>query len=218
MVKISLQTEDGVSIIGNYWAGGEQGVLLLHMMPSTKESWDEFAELLHNEGMSVLAIDLRGHGESVKQGSKELNYKEFSDAEHRASIHDVNVAAAFLKEKGVTNVYIAGASIGANLALQYQAEHPEVKKTILLSAGSDYKGLVTEPLAQQLKEDQQSFLVGGSEDKRSSGNSCGDVAQKLASLMKGRRDAKVYKTEAHGTDLFTEDPALMKELITWLKS
>jgi len=217
MVKISLKTDDGVAIIGNYWPGSGQGVVLLHMMPAAKESWDEFASVLHKEGWSVLAIDLRGHGESVKQGGKMLDFMQFSDAEHRDSVRDVETAVAFLKQKGVTSVFIGGASIGANLALQYQAEHPEVKKTFLLSAGADYKGIVTEPLAEQLREDQQSFLVGGKKDVRSSGDNCGDIAQRLAHLMKGRRDAKVYDAKAHGTDLFKEDPELMHEIVAWLK-
>ena len=216
MESVAFKTEDNVHIVGNYWKGGREAVLLLHMMPATKESWNIFAEKLSAEGYSVLAIDLRGHGESIEQAGKKLNYKTFTDAGHQESILDVEASVAFLKKKGAQQIAIIGASIGANLALQYQAEHSEIKKTMLLSPGTNYRGVLTESSAQMLRQDQEVYFVAGALDGRSAG-SAEAMAKQIAGKVHGKKQLKIYPSAAHGTDLFAEDPARMNELISWLR-
>ncbi len=65
MQKTTFTTEDGIKISANYWpAKSENAVVLLHMLGRNKESWTSFAEKLKKAGFNVLAIDMRGHGES----------------------------------------------------------------------------------------------------------------------------------------------------------
>ncbi len=215
MEKVSFQTEDGVTIVANYWKGSSTGVLLLHMMPATRESWNQFAQKLSSSGMSVLAIDLRGHGESVKQDGRILDYTKFTDQQHQSSIFDVEAAASYLKEKGITELFIAGASIGANLALEYQAEHSDVKRTIVLSPGTNYRGVVTEPYAERLLNDQEVFFVAATRDAGASG-AADAMAKQIASHVKGRKEVKIYDSENHGTDLFNDYPMLIDVLAEWL--
>src|SRR3990172_1406945 len=155
MKKVMFKTKDGVEIYGLYtesenWSA--PAVLLLHMMPAVKESWREFQEKLREAGFQSLAIDERGHGESVWKDGERIDYKNFTDAEQQEKILDVEVAMRFLAERGVESesVAVAGASIGANLALQYQAEHSEIKAAVLLSSGLNYRGVETEPLAKRI--------------------------------------------------------------------
>lgn len=211
---IHLTTKDGAAIVGNYFvSSGKKGIVLLHMMPATKESWAQFAPKLQDAGFHVLAIDLRGHGES--DGGKG-GYKNFSDKEHQASIQDVEVAAEFLKTKGAAELYIGGASIGANLALWYAADHPEIKKIILLSAGLNYYGIITEPLAAKLQHDQQVYVVGDEDDMRKSGDSAGHMAQVLFDSTGAAKSIKIFKGAGHGTDMFAAHPELEDELMEWL--
>lgn len=212
MQKISFITQDGVKIIGNYWPGSDKAALLLHMLPSTKESWTKLAKALNNENISVLAIDLRGHGESRDKNGEKLNFMDFEDSDHQASIKDVEAAIKFLEKKGAKEIYIGGASIGANLALQYQAEHANIKKTVLLSAGVNYRGILTEPAALNIGEQQKVFLAAGTMD----GNAA-ETAGKLSSLIRGRKEVEIYNASAHGTDLFDVDSGLINELVDWLK-
>ena len=63
--RIELKTKDGVSVIGDYYAPSQasvKGLLLLHMMPADRTSWNAFAGRMQAAGWHVLAIDLRGHG------------------------------------------------------------------------------------------------------------------------------------------------------------
>ncbi|TSC63142.1 MAG: alpha/beta hydrolase fold protein, partial [Parcubacteria group bacterium Athens0416_74] len=126
--KITLKTEDNLDIVGLYYPSpASKGVLLLHMMPATKESWNEFAPKLQSEGYQVLAIDLRGHGES---SAGPEGFRNFSDLDHQKTIFDLDAGIEFLETKGVkqNNLVLIGASIGANLALQCLTEHQEIKK------------------------------------------------------------------------------------------
>lgn len=223
MEKISFRAKDGVEIVGllDKSAGsGAPAVLLLHMMPAVKESWQEFQEELRKAGFQYLAIDLRGHGESVWKNSERIDYKNFTDTEQQEKIYDVEAAISFLKEKGIElkNIALAGASIGANLALQYQAEHPEIKAAVLLSPGLDYRGIKAKPLAQRILPEQSVFLVGAKEDLRSSGNSCADMAEMLFNLLQSKnKKLKIVDGQEHGTDMFHTAPEIMDEIVKWLR-
>src|SRR3989344_5609072 len=92
---IQLKTRDGVLLYGAYVPAKKHdafAVVLLHMMPAVKESWKEFQNKLSEAGFQSLAIDLRGHGESVQKGGERLDYRKFSDREHWEKIHDAEAA------------------------------------------------------------------------------------------------------------------------------
>jgi len=57
MERVTITTEDGVTIVGLHAAGRRGGptALLLHMMPATKESWSAFVEHLIGEGFLLSA-------------------------------------------------------------------------------------------------------------------------------------------------------------------
>lgn len=82
--KVNLKTTDGITIVSNLYrseADPQKAVVLLHMMPATKESWYELAEKLTSNGFMVIAPDLRGHGESTESGS--LDYTKFKANDHQ---------------------------------------------------------------------------------------------------------------------------------------
>lgn len=225
---VQFQTADGVTIFGLYTHGDNPAlpaVLLSHMMPATKESWNDFAQVLAEDGFQVLAIDLRGHGESITQmlnaegrmlnaGQKTLNYKKFSDAEHQESILDLKAGVDFLKLKGASEIHLAGASIGANLSLQYLAEHPDARLAILLSPGLDYRGVKTEEFAARLHEGQAVYYAAAEDDPYS--------AQTVKVLYQktpegAKKELKLFERGGHGTDMFSAHPELMRELSFWSK-
>ncbi len=160
-----LTASDGVRIAYDYYQTDQpkRYLLLIHMMPATKESWKNFAEQMQDAGFASLAIDLRGHGQS--DGGPD-GFQNFSDAEHQKSIADVEVALGFLKEQGASweSIALIGASIGANLALWAMANHAVIKKAALLSAGLDYRGIQAPPLIRRLSANQQLLLIAGKDD------------------------------------------------------
>lgn len=215
MKMIELKASDNVVIVGDYYApalASAKGLLLLHMMPADRTSWKAFAEKMQALGWHVLAIDLRGHGES--QGGPN-GYRSFSDEEHQASRHDVEAGVEFLKSKDVDELYLGGASIGANLALQYLAEHSEAKAAFLLSPGLDYRGVKTETLTQNLKPNQSVYYVASSEDAYSVQSTRKLFDQTGAGVKK---EIKFFENAGHGTTIFEKEPQFMDEVAVWLPS
>lgn len=213
--SVKLKTSDGIEISGDFWPAGANAPagILLHMMPSTKDSWKDFAKKLNNEGFQCLAIDLKGHGESTDGPD---GFRDFTDKQHQQSIRDVEAAVEFFVSKGIPmdKIFLAGASIGANLALQYQSEHPEIKASILLSPGLNYRSIETEPAVKKLQKNQSLFLSAGGENDDYSA----ETARKLFEIAKvDNKELKVFQKAGHGTSIFTEEPGLMDEIIAWLK-
>jgi len=215
--KIKIKTDDGMAIAGTYRAMSEQtapAVVLLHMMPATKENWDSFAQELNKKGFQCLAVDLRGHGESEGGPDGFLN---FTDRQHQESIKDVKAAFNFFTAKGVPpkDIFLCGASIGANLALKFQAEHPEIRATILLSPGLNYRGLETEPMAERINQTQSVFFAAGGENDRYST----ETSQNLFNMLKSEnKKLKILKNAGHGTEIFDDNQSLMGEIILWIQS
>jgi len=240
MEQVVITTADGVRIVGDYYASqSERGVLLLHMMPATRASWREFALRLQERGYQVLAIDLRGHGES--DGGPD-GYQDFTDAQHQASIHDVEAGVSFLQSKGVSkeNLVLIGASIGANLALWYMSDHTDIRQAVLLSAGLNYRSVETLPIVSKLKTGQRVFFATSTDDRPSPNVQLGtfrvvgnaEMNKKLHDAVSAGVEKKllIYQHAGHGTDLLKvpnrtesregfekEEPDLATEIINWLE-
>jgi dienelactone hydrolase len=219
MERVTLRTKDGIAIVADYLVPREggglgKGALLLHMMPANRASWSEFAPKLAERGYRVLAIDLRGHGES-SGGPK--GYQSFTDDEHQESILDVEAGAEFLKEKGVLphELVLVGASIGANLALQYLARHREVTQAALLSPGLNYRGIATESLVAEFPRGTRLFFATSEDD---GGNAQETRTLSLRARAGVEKEIVVYRKAGHGTDMFgKEEPDLEAEILNWLK-
>lgn len=210
METIQLETVDGIKIVGLYRNNNaKRAAILLHMMPATKESWETFATELEKIGIASIAIDERGHGESTMNGT--LDYKQFSEAEQQAKILDVAAAFEFLKEKGFLDeqIILVGASIGANLAIQFLSEHMMIPFAVALSPGLNYRGVKTDGFIQQLHADQKVLLVASDDDDRESAASC----RTLHELNPSQTTLIEKKGLGHGTNMFLKDSALMSELL-----
>jgi len=212
--KVKFTTEDGVEIIGDFYEvnTSKYGGILIHMMPSDRKSWKDLALKLKESGYSVLAIDLRGHGESINSTKGLLDYKKFSNEEHQASIYDIKAASKFLESKGypITNQFLIGASIGANLSLQFLSLNNDLKCAILLSPGLDYRGIKLENyLRKELGE--KLLVITTKEDLQSypSINKIKEIAPSSTILE--------YPGNAHGTEILNQFPELYDKIIFFLK-
>ncbi len=200
--NIKLSGKDGKKIAADlYPANNPKGwVLFAHSMPETKESWKDLANRLKDLGYESLAIDLCGHGES--DGGPN-SYQKFSDAEHQAGIKDLEAAWGFLKSRGALpeKTVVVGASIGANLSLQFLTENPDFNGGILLSPGN-YKGIDSAILVKRLNENQKILFVASRKDERSAGNNAEDNQNyyNLAAQVKNRH-LIVFDGAGHGESL-----------------
>ena len=205
-------TKDGFTIVGDYYEGtNKSGVLLLHMMPADRTSWHELASRLQQDGFHVLAIDLRGHGQSTGGPN---GYQQFSDAQHQQSLFDIESSVEFLRSRSAEKIHMGGASIGANLALQYASQHEEIASVMLLSPGLDYHGIHADIWIENLKPGQ-AVLLAASDDDIYSFTSVKKLFDQSANLPK--REVKLLSEAGHGTNVFKKNAGFIDELVAWLK-
>ncbi len=150
---LALEARDAFPLTASVWTpageGTVPGVVLLHMYCGTRKDWTTLAPRLVAEGYAVLALDLRGHGESKAGGKVDMEKLEIKEGMALAArmVLDAQAAVAALKrEKRVDpkRLWIVGGSLGANVAVAYVAEDRTVRGAVLLSPGLDYLGVESE--------------------------------------------------------------------------
>ncbi len=125
--SVTFSTADGGTIEADLYGNGEQAVVLAHGAIFNKESWNDLARTLAENGFTVLAINFRGFGKSTV--GKEQN----------ALYQDILGAIRFLhKRKSIKQVSVLGASMGGGAAAQAAISSlpGEIDKLILLSPTS----------------------------------------------------------------------------------
>ncbi len=198
-----LNTIDDARIAYSYIdAYTDKAVILLHQFRRDHRSYDEFAKELSLAGISSIAIDLRGHGESSGK------YPEFSDSDFVSMKNDCLAAKKFLSEKNKRSIFIIGASIGANTAINFAAENPEVKGIILLSPGLTYHWIDVEKTASAVR---CRALIYVSQDDDYSFASSG----KIYDLIESEKSKKIFSGSAHGTDMFLGTD-MNRDIIKWI--
>ncbi len=116
-----VPVDDGVRLHIREADGAGRPFLLVHGLASNARTWDGVAHHLAEAGHRVVAVDLRGHGESDAPGT---GYDTLTAAA------DVAVIA---KELG--HPVIAGQSWGGNVVLQLAADHPDLPHAITMVDG-----------------------------------------------------------------------------------
>ncbi len=219
--QVLIETSDGVTIVGNLeLASGVEkspACLLVHMLGSDRSSYTEFQRKLLDAGISSLAIDMRGHGDSTADGS--LNYRDFQAGEWDEVKNDIKAGMDFLRgldRIDPAHTGIVGASIGANLAVVAASEEnfDEVENTasclVLLSPGINYHEVRPLAYARDLGHIPV-YIASAEEDIQSYRGS--------QSLSQAARGAELFSFPGsdHGTDLFDVQMNFMDNLVAWLE-
>ena len=215
--EVTFRSADGVELHGWLWRSREPtspAVVCVHQLGGDRREWEPLVGDLRARGaVSVLAIDLRGHGQSTRQGEKTLSYRTFSEGDWRGVVEDVRAALAYLQEgSGLrpSKVAVVGSSIGSSAALRAAADDATVVAVVAISPGLAYHGLDTREAARQLGG-RPLLLVATRGDTGAS--------QAVDTLARdaGRSDRQVYaEGRAHGVAIASESPDLFPRISVWL--
>lgn len=104
--------------------GGKTGILVSHGFTGTTQSMRPLAEAFANEGYSVYAPRLKGHG---------THYEDMEKSTYQDWIASVEEAYAWLSER-CDKIFVAGLSMGGTLALYMAENHPEIRAISLINA------------------------------------------------------------------------------------
>ena len=142
---VDIPAADGVTLKGTLFAAPRPGpaVLLLHQCDDRRTVWDPLGLALARAGVTALAVDYRGYGESGGTPHDQLTPQQ----EHAVTAEqwpgDLDAAFAFLlRQPGVRpdRVGVGGASCGVNQAIGLARRHPDVRALALLAGGTDRVG------------------------------------------------------------------------------
>ena len=204
---VTLPGAGGVTLGGQFYeATGRPApaVVLVHMRSRTRADWDDIAQQLEGAGITVLAIDLRGHGASGG-----------SAASQAEMVPDLRAAVQWLSTRPAVRadaVGVVGASLGANLALLAAADQPSIRAVAAVSPSLDYRGLRVGPEVMKKLAGRGVWLAASSEDPFAL-----RTLKELTADTSFTRDQQLSSIAAHGTNLLTADRDLTRALVDWLR-
>jgi pimeloyl-ACP methyl ester carboxylesterase len=234
---VHLATADGLAVRGTYWAAAGEGgpaVVLLHMYGSERSAWRPLVEPLRQRRVAVLAIDMRGHGESRVQNGVDLGpMVEQRSPRLFTSMHDDVLAAVtwLATEAGrdPKRIGLVGASVGCSVALHAAALHPEqVAAVLCLSPGRKYLGVDSLAHAADLAAGLPLMLVAH-KDETEGAEEIADVVRAARHEVEGAAPVAVRVLEDeypagmgrdrsffHGTETFGRVPLIEAWVAGWM--
>ena len=204
--RVGVEGTDGLNLVGTLYKPGDSplpwpGVMLLHMMWGDRSSWEDFAIQLADAGYMVFTVDMRGHGDT----GGEVDWELAGD--------DLQLLWNYLGERPEIDenyMAVAGASIGANMALVTGADNSNARTVVLLSPGLNYAGVEIRDHLLNYGE-RPVLIVASREDTYAA-----DSSSRLVEIASGEARSVMYQGAGHGLHMFEREPELAGLIIDWL--
>ncbi len=208
--EVSFPSSDGVKLVAT-WKPSPAGpsapaVLLLHAFSRERREVAGLADELAARGFSTLALDLRGHGESVWKGGARIGLSPSLQTSHNGFPRDVEAACAWLRPRA-SRLGVIGLSLSGNLAALATATG-WAEAAVAVSANADR----FEQLAGTRPKSPQGLLVLASE--KDPGRA--DSARALHALGRPPKSVSLYPGAAHALALLQGEPKAKALAFDWL--
>ncbi|MFT7465149.1 MAG: carboxypeptidase Q [Pseudohongiellaceae bacterium] len=219
---VTLMAADGVELHSDFYAGSLSGpaagsaLVLLHMNRSDRHAWLPLRDELYEAGIATLAIDMRGHGESVGVENALADRLAAGDRSlYQEMEQDAVAAVAWLESLGyeAARMGLMGGSVGCSVALRATVNDERLAGAACLTPGSAYLGL--DSAADIARWDNRSLLMVSSSEEAPGG------ALPLTDALLARDPwAPVTRIELpqssiHGTRMFAVVPDIEGQLARW---
>jgi dienelactone hydrolase len=207
--QVTFAARDGVQVTGSLYLPDRRpapAVVLLPMLGRTRRDWDTAAARLAEAGIAALAIDFR------QGGGAQVSASGAPGGGYAALVLDASAARAYLAARPEVNparIGVAGASLGANVAVLAAADDPAVRSLALLSVSGDYRGLMLEQALRKFGS-RPALLVTSNEDPYALRSS-----RQAVTMGGGPRELRVLSGAGHGTAMLAGDPDLASALVDW---
>jgi dienelactone hydrolase len=202
---VTFRAADGRTLTGLFFEASQRpapAVVLVPMLGRPRDDWQNVAQRLADANISSLTIDLPsssipGDGAALAAWHGDIR----AALDHLSGRPDVRAGA----------LGVAGASLGANLAVLAAVSDSRVRSLALVSPSLDYRGVRIEtPLRQYAA--RPALLIASLRDPL--------AARTVRELMKdapGPREARWAEATAHGTMLLAREPDLVRALVEWFQ-
>lgn len=208
---VSFAARDGVAVRATLYVPETRpapAVILLHMATRSPRDWQATGDALAHAGVAALAVEFRRSGTPVDPATPE------SPAAFADLVLDAEAARGYLAARPdvvATRMGMAGASLGANVAVLAAANDPSIRSLALLSPSLDYRGLRIEQATTRYGS-RPALLVASSEDPYAL-----RTARTLVTAGDGVRELRVLSDAGHGTMMVNRHPELIDALVDWFQ-
>ncbi len=214
---VTFSATDGFTLTADYYppskkqTGDAPFVILLHMYRSDRKAWQPLIEPLREADFAILALDLRGHGESATTETRDAVEKRDPEVFKKMQ-DDLRGAYDWLVTQpriDRARFALVGASIGCSLALRYAADDCSVDAIVCLSPGLNYMQIDSAGDIRQLGG--RHVLMLATPDER-------DAPYTLKQRAAQEVDVQIYDGhKAHGTNMFGAVPEMEPTIVNFLR-
>ena len=193
---VRFTTSDKVDLTGRLFGSGRVGVVLAHMYPADAESWYGPAKELAAAGYLALAFNFRGYADS--EGEKSPS---------KAAL-DVRAAVAELQDRGAKDVALVGASMGGTASIVASEDRIPLA-VVAISAPARFMTLDAIAVSQNV---QRPVLLMAARENDVDFRALQELERALPNP-----DTKLYNGDAHGTNLLSDRPEAVDEIVSFLQ-
>ncbi len=141
-----LSCSDGKSVWYRVWnpdgKPADAVVLILHGMAEHSLRYQRFANFLNTKGLSVYAIDHRGHGETAVRNSETLGWFAEHNGWQRVVDDAYELTNQILAENPRKPLFLLGHSMGSFLARTLMVQHSDLYDGVIIMGTGASKGLL----------------------------------------------------------------------------
>jgi pimeloyl-ACP methyl ester carboxylesterase len=181
-------------------------VLLLHGYGESRSVWNGFEQQLLTRGWAVMALDLRGHGESKSKNFRSIEASpEWRKDPHEFPV-DVGPALDWIKAQPRINtnkIVVIGSDVGANLALIASGRYPEVRTVVAIRPNLD-ESLALAGSAQDFQP-RSALIVASSQSE----------VERLKAMVQ-QPSRVLIATHPDGTPQWITDKQVADAIFQWL--
>jgi dienelactone hydrolase len=216
--RVTFTTTDGVTLVATLRRGGEPeatAVVLVHQLSHDRSEWAPIVDrLARPPGLTTLALDMRGHGESTAgPDGRTLDWNGFDAAMWEATTLDVLAAVEYLAGHPriePARIVVVGSSIGGSAAIAAAAREPRIAAVAALSPGRAYHGFDAITPIPALGE--RPLLTVAAEEEAPAA----ETAAEMARIARAGR-SRLYPGSAHGLAMLGDAPDLAGDLERFIR-
>jgi pimeloyl-ACP methyl ester carboxylesterase len=182
-------------------------VLLVHGFGEDRTVWKDLSKQLLERGYAVMALDLRGHGESRSKNGLAIQASRQWRTDSKEFPQDIDPALDWLKSRPRVDgrkVIVIGFDIGADLALIASGRFPEVRTAVAINPNLD-ESLALAGSAHDFQPRSTLIIVSNQAE--------GD---RIKALVKNPSNVRVV-SHSGGTMQWVADKQLDDAIFQWLK-
>lgn len=218
--------KDGFNMTGNIYlpkapAGKKVPlVILLHAIGSSKADWKNLPDLITGKGYACLALDLRGHGQSVLNAKlKQRSWMYFTNTDYAKYPQDVLLAVEavkteYAKKIDTNRIIFVGSHIGVNTAViaasKLNRKGPVVKSIVMISPKVSIKGLFI-PI-ELVNFGVHPILIFSNKNSK---NSYYETLE-IKKYTQGECVIKTLNSYGTGSALYKSTPSIKTDTVNWI--